>query len=331
MSAPVVDRDAVVAAWLEDEWKQTSDETNRMSNSGHPCDRYLFLRRTEGEKAKPAGEYLRAVFRRGHIAQKEIARVQMIRAGFELYEQETRFNVREGTETLWRGHIDGVIRDPRKGYQAPVHVWEAKMINTWTWNAIHSLQDMLTSPKHWIRGYPAQVMLYMYAKAQSEVGILHLIDSETWLPKFIEVPLDYTYVDELLQRGRRINAAVVRGAIPDPIDYGDTCERCSLLSVCMPDAMGKVGLQLWERPEFETTLEEWEAAKLDRTAAEQRFRRLDGAVKAAALGKGEIAIGDFWISTKEVPVKEYTVQARVDQRLEVKRITPKGERAEEVA
>lgn len=319
----IIDRAAVIEAWTRSEYTPSADETNRMSNAGHPCDRYLYLSRTDGEKKLPPNPYLAAIFKRGHVGQTAIAKAQILAAGYELYGQEQRFAIKEGTETLWRGHVDGVIRDPRKGHDAPVHVWEAKMINTHTWNAINSLDDMLASKKHWIRGYPAQLMLYILSKGGSETGVLHLIDSETWLPKFIDVTLDYGYAEELLQRGRRINEAIRRGEIPDTIDWSDTCERCPLLMVCMPDAMSKaLDLRVIESPDFAVVMESWWAARKAKGDAEAAFKDLDKLVKHQCLDKGEFVSGDFWISTKERQVKGYDVKPRVDKILEVKRITP---------
>jgi CRISPR/Cas system-associated exonuclease Cas4 (RecB family) len=328
----IIDRDLVVEKWLEDEFTPSADETNRMSNAGHPCDRYLYLRRTDGEKAARPNEHLRAIFKRGRIAQKAIARQQIVDAEYELYGQEQAYTVKAGNETIWRGHIDGAIRDPRKGQAAPVHVWEAKMINTHTWNAINSLDDMLSSRKPWIRGYPAQTMLYMYAKGVAETGVLHLIDSETWLPKFIDVPLDYAYVQELLDRGSRLNAALAAGVAPEPIDWCETCERCPLLMVCLPDAMSKApDLRLIESPEFSIVMESWWAARKAKSDAEATFKDLDKLVKHECLGKGEFVAGDFWISTKQRQVKAYEVKPRVDEILEVKRLTPAAAADTEVA
>lgn len=324
----IIDRDLVVEKWLEDDFGPGSDETNRISNAGHPCDRYLYLRRTEGEKALPPGQHLSAVFKRGRVGQKAIAREQIVGAGYELFMQEQRFTVTEDGATVWRGHIDGAIRDPRKGLTAPIHVWEAKIINTHTWNAINSLEDMLASSKPWIRGYPAQVMLYMYAKGAAETGVLHLVDSETWLPKFIEVPIDYQYVQELIDRGKRINAAVAEAKIPGAIDWSDTCERCPLLNICVPDAMAKAtNLRMIESPAFRVTLEAWLAAKEEKKRAEEQFRDFDKIVRHTCLNQGEIIVGDYFITTKARDVKSYSVPARTDYILEVKPIAGAAEGA----
>jgi hypothetical protein len=326
MSA-LIDVERVKDGWLKEEKKRAADpkssERNWISGAGDVCDRRLVFQRTRGEEAKPPDEFLQFIFKRGNIAERQIARQQMIDAGYEFYEPQS-FKIVENDEVLWSGRTDGSVRDPGTGPDAPVIPWEAKMLNTHVWKSIDSLRDMVYHKSAYIRGLPAQLMLYLYSKGANERGVFHLVDSETWAPKFIDLEIDYDYVQALLDRGRMVNEHVRAGELPAPIDWDDNvCGRCRFLGICMPDQIRTMGgLQLYELPGMEQKLLEREALAIELKPLQAQYDDVNNYVKhvfKAAEGK-QFAVGDFLVTRSERKVKSYTVDERVDTIVTVKHV-----------
>jgi len=324
----LVDNDRIRSAWLKDQEREPRPQDhNWISGAGDVCDRRLVLQRLHWQDVAPPSEYLKAVFKRGNIAEREIGRRQMIEAGYEFAEPQA-FRIVEQGEVVWSGRTDGSVRDKDAPIDTPFIPWEAKMLNTHVWKRIDTLDDMIASKSPYIRGLPAQLMLYLYAKGTNERGIFHLMDSETWMPKHIDVTLDYEYVQWLIERGKRINLHVAAEDLPDPIEWSDDiCGRCRLLHVCMPDQIRKFGtLRVWELPGFEEKLELLDKVKAELKPLEDQKKELESHVKGLIRRDDgtQFAIGNFLITKKSVSVKGYEVAPRVDERIEIKRVGAKA-------
>lgn len=323
----LVDIQRVKDAWLAEQRSRAADPRsayhNWISSAGDVCDRRLVLQRIHGEEAAPPSEFLQLLFKRGNIAERTIARQQMIDAGYEFYEPQS-FKIVENGEILWSGRTDGSVRDPGKGPDAPVVPWEAKMLNTHVWKSINKLEDMLLHKSAYIRGLPAQLMLYIYSKGGNERGVFHLMDSETWAPKFIDLEINYGYVQALLDRGKMVNQMVATKTLPEPIDWADdVCGRCRFLNICMPDQIRTMGgLQLWELPGMEERLLERESLALQIKPLKDEFEEVDNYIKhvfRAAEGS-QFAVGQFLVVKSERNVKGYEVKPRTDTIVTVKRV-----------
>jgi hypothetical protein len=208
------------------------------------------------------------------------------------------------------------VRDPRTGPGAAVVPWEAKMLNTHVWKRIDTLDDILTSKSAYIRSLPAQLMSYIYAKGDNETGVFHLMDSETWLPKFIDVKLDYAYMQEILDRFRRINQHVDRKTLPDPIDWqDDVCGRCRFLHVCMPDQVRAMGtLKIWELPGTAEKVRRRAELEAQMKPIKNEFDDLDKHLKGLFRHEEgtQFAVGEFLVTKTVRQVKGYAVEPRED-------------------
>lgn len=313
----VIDREAVVRSWLP-----SFDAQNHLSNyaslGGHPCDRYLTLVRTNGQEALPPDEVRLGHMKRGKVIE-DIAIKQLTAAGYEVYLQQLKVEIVENGDVLWRGKIEGVIRDPRKGSAAPVHPLEVKSTDERTWERCNSVEDLRSGYAWWTGSYVDQLLLYMYQKAESETGILCLIHPRTLLPKYIEVPMDYERVQELLDRARRVNTHLKLASLPEPIPWSRVCETCDLLHVCVPKAASAMQLKVWEEPEFEERLNRREALKADLSKLEREYKALDQSIKGAVPDGLNVVCGDFYLSWRDRNVKGYTVEPRTDHYVEVRR------------
>jgi hypothetical protein len=326
----LVDVERIKDAWLKGQRDRVTEPkpqyVNWISGAGDPCDRRLVLQRTHWQHSSPPSEYLQAIFERGNIAEDAIGREQMRRAGYVMMGPQ-RFQVEEGGEVLWSGRTDDSVIDPRMGPDPPVFAWECKFVNTHVWKSLNTLEDILRHKSPWVRSLPGQLTLYVYAKGTHEAGILYLIDSETWLPKVIEVPLDFAYAQELIDRGKRINAHVALKELPPPIEWSDAiCGRCRMLHICLPDQIRTAGgFQIWQTPGMLEKLNRREELAAEMKPIKEEFDEIDSHVKhifKAAEGT-QFAVGDFMVSKSERNVKGYTVEPRVDTIVQVKRVGAK--------
>jgi len=90
--------------------------SNRASELGHPCLRYLVYRRTAWEHAAPPDGDSISIFAEGDLHEAALLR-ELVDAGIEVTEQQAPLHSRTLNIT---GHMDGVIQ--HDGLVAPLHV-----------------------------------------------------------------------------------------------------------------------------------------------------------------------------------------------------------------
>lgn len=331
----IVDDDAVNAAWLDQgNYEPFKDRVNHASKIGHPCDRFLVLRRTHGDKAAPPSLRLKAIFRRGNVLEQPIAVEQLKLADWRVWDEQRRFDIVEKGQVLLSCKIDALIQRPPVGVwkdaERPTYVVDHKIVNPHDWEKIprgwEGFDYLRQSAKPWLHAWPAQVESYMYAHSGSaEVGLLQLINAETLLSKFVYVPFDVDYMQEILDRCIRLNGytdAVLReglGALPPPIEWSESvCGRCELLGICMPDQTGRVPLQLMEDDSFDelVALDRELAAK--KSALEKEYEAVHDRVRHAIGDNREIATPNWWITQKEIKVNPKPREPYSYMRMDIK-------------
>lgn len=344
--AEIIDDQACAEDWLRREDggndEPRKDRVNHASKIGHPCDRYLVLRRTHGDKAAPPSFRLRAIFKRGRVLEQPIAVQQLIRHGWRVWDEQRTFDIIEKGEVILSARIDCLGKPPGS---ERTYVIDHKIVNPHDWGKIPRGWDgydfLRNSSKPWLRAWPAQVQSYMYAHPGSaEVGLLQLVNAETLLPKFVYVPFDVEYMQWIIDRSLMVNArtkAVLLSGmkeLPPPIDWDETvCGRCEMLGTCLPDQLGRTPLELIEDDSFvELVAEDRELSK-QKGEIEKRYKLIHDRVKHMVGDRREVAAGPYWITQKEIAVKEYVVAARTQMRMDIKEIAPKqaDRSAEEVA
>lgn len=203
--------------------------TNRASEIGHDCLRFLVLNRTRWQDKQLHDVELQFIFDEG-IVQERAVEDTLREAGFELSNQQrASFEHHQNIS----GHIDGflghkvLIPDPIP--------YEIKGLSDWNWGSINSYEDMKNSKQWYIRKYPAQLQIYLYMN-EKEIGIYILKNKGTGRLKFIPVTLDYEYVETLLQKAEKINAYVSSGEIPNETTSDiKVCESCAFNHICFKD------------------------------------------------------------------------------------------------
>ncbi len=218
-----------VERYLESQIKSYPCNTNRASEIGHDCIRYLFFLRTrDNEKSLHdlGGEF---IFREGREQERSVLRL-LDEAGIEVLEQQRAF---EWKEHLLTGHIDGKVMVD--GEVMPI---EIKSMAPWIFDKTDTLEDMLTSKQFWVRKYPAQMQMYLLMD-EKEHGLFLLKNKSTGRLKEIPINLDYSYAEMLVQKAETVNGAVHDKKTPPPIDWCDICEKCGFRHICLQEVVRK--------------------------------------------------------------------------------------------
>lgn len=280
----------------------------RASNLGFPCERYLFLLIKHWDEQKPHDVGLQNIFDLGNTL--EAHTIQNIKeAGFEVVTPSVRSWKEEVRGGIITGREDIRIKD-ENGELLPV---EIKGISPFEFDKLNSVDDFLKSKRPYIRGYPAQLFVYML-KFGKEKGFFALTNKLTGETKFIEVPFDYDYGDELLNKAERIYAALAANEVPAACDDISVCESCSLAHIC-----GEC-----RRVPADVDIDEELDALIDRkqqlSEAKKEYEQIDKEIKQRVGDREKVITGHYLIERKSFVKKAFTVPESVQWRVQIKRL-----------
>ncbi len=268
-------------------------KSNRASQCGHPCERYLVLSRTRWQDKLSHDVNLEFIFEGGRMIE-DMAMAEIRDAGIQVIEQQSAF---EWPEIQLTGHLDAkIVVD---GKAIPL---ECKGYQHFQFEKLNSVEDFLKSDRHYIRMAPAQLMMYMMA-SESEIGLFYLKDKLTFRPKIIPVELDYDYCEQIIKKLERVNKHIEQGTLPEPVNDADLCQQCGFLPVCLPSIKAQP-MEFIDNVELEEKLKKRE----ELAPAYKEYSSLDREIKKVVAGKEKLMIGDFLITGKEVERKGYTVE-----------------------
>ena len=263
--------------------------TNRASEVGHPCERYLVFRRTRWQEATLHDVGLQYIFDEGQHQERIVLR-DLEDAGWKIIEQQRDFH---WPELQLSAHLDGKVLIEAADAPPEAAPIEVKSMAPHLWEKTNTLEDMRNAPQPWMQKYPAQITLYDLL-ANAPRGFLILKNKSTGHLKEIEVPLDYEYGESLLKKCERVNVHVKNGTIPDPIQYDDQiCGRCPFLHICLPE-MKRDSMDLRTDPELECQL----TRRAELAPLAKEYKDLDEEVKTAVKEQDNILIGDWLITGK---------------------------------
>ncbi len=268
--------------------------SNRASEMGHPCERYLVYLRTRGEDRALHDVNLQFIFDDGNLHEEGVL-WDLQEAGFKIIEQQRPFEWKKYQIT---GKVDAKILDDDRAI--PI---EIKSLNPYAWEKINSIKDMTNSKFVFLRKYPAQLTLYLLLDEEEE-GLFILKNRSNGKLKQIPLYLDYDYAETLIQKAERINHHVEAGTLPERIPWEEGfCENCPFSHICLPPHEEKGALL--DDPDLEL--------KLDRRGELKplvdEFNELDSEIKNRLKEIPEAVIGNWIIKGKWIDKKEYTVQA----------------------
>lgn len=277
----------------------------RASNLGHPCERYLYLLIKHWDEQKPHDVGLQSIFDLGNTMEEYTIK-NIKEAGYEVITPTVRsWKIDKPFIT---GREDIRIKD-ENGELLPV---EIKGLSPFEFDKLNSIDDFFKSKRHYVRGYPAQLQIYMYHFSK-EKGFFALTNKLTGQTKFIEMPFDYEYAESLLQKAERIYKALDENTPPDSCDDVNVCENCPLQHIC--GDVKRVPTDIETDDELETLINR----KQELAASKREYEEVDKQIKARVGDREKIITGSYLITRNKIERKEYTVAARTEYRLQIKK------------
>lgn len=269
--------------------KQYPTHTNRASELGHVCERYLVFKRTRWQEAVLHDVALQVLFDEGDLHESAVIR-ELQDAGFQIIEQQRSY---EWPKYQITGHVDGKIVLDGVAYP-----FDVKSMSSYIFKSVQTVDDLLHAKYAHLKKYPAQIQLYQLLD-NKENGLFILKDKSSGQLKELWMPLDLVYCEALVQKAERINAHVASGTVPDPIPWDErTCGSCQFAHICLPEAR-RESLDLTNDPELEAKLKR--RAELD--PLRQEFKEIDDDVKSLLKEKPKVVVGDFLITGKWIEPK----------------------------
>lgn len=276
------------------------------SRLGHPCERYLYLLIKHWDEQKPYDVGLQHIFDLGNSIE-DYAIERLKEAGFECITPTVRsWRI---DKPLITGREDLRIKD-ENGELIPV---EVKGLSPQEFDKLNSIEDFLKSKKHYVRGYPSQLFVYMYHFAK-EHGLFVLVNKLTGEIKPIDVYMDYEYGDECLKKAERIYKALETNTPPDSCDDISVCENCNLQHICGQCRRTPADIEV--DGELDELINRKEALK----AAKTEYDAIDKEIKARVGEREKIVTGEFLIQRKAIQKKGFTVEPRTEYRINIKRL-----------
>ena len=299
-----------ISDFVRSEIKVYPCEHLRASNIGHPCERYLYLLIKFWEEQQPHDEGLQNIFDLGNSIEEYTIK-KLRDAGLEVITPTQRSWKVENP--LITGREDVRIKDPETGELFP---GEIKGLSPYEWERLNSVEDFYKSKRHYVRGYPAQLMVYCW-KFEKEKGFFILTNKLTGEIKVIDVPFDWDRADALLKKGERIYAALADktgGTLPEACDDLTVCESCQMRHLCTAAI---------NRPAADIDDGELEAAinrKNELAAAYREYNAANDEIKRLVGDRENILAGDYVVTVKTIQKAEFTVAAREEKRITIKRL-----------
>lgn len=277
------------------------------SRLGHPCERYLYLLIKNWQDQKPHDTGLQHIFDLGNsIEDYTIERLK--EAGFECVTPTVRsWRI---DKPLITGREDVRIKDTETGDLLPV---EIKGLSPQEWAKLNTIDDFLNSKKHYVRGYPTQLFVYMYHFAK-ERGFFVITNKLTGEIKPIEVYLDYDFGEQVLQKAERIYKALETNTPPESCDDASVCEGCNLQHIC--GQVKRVPADVELDDELENLINRKEELK----AAKTEYEAVDKAIKERVGEREKVITGTYLIERKSFVKKAFTVPESTQFRINIKRL-----------
>lgn len=292
---------------LQEKCKVYPQNNLRCSSIGHPCWRYVYLSITNWED-KPAPDVgLQGIFGLGNTLEAHV--IEKIKeAGFEVFTPTTHsFRIEPQGIT---GREDLRIKDPETGELIPV---EVKSISPFEFDKLNCFADFVNHKRHYIRQYAAQIQLYML-KFGKEYGFFALINKLTGEIKFIRCEFDYDYCEKILQKAEYINECLAKKTPPEACEEIGLCDNCDLQHICGQCKRAPADV------EVDGELEELINRKQALSAACREYREVDAQIKAIVGEREKIVTGSYLIERKAIEKQSYTVEARTEYTINIKRL-----------
>ena len=281
--------------YIKSQIKQWPVKSNRASELGHECLRYLVLNRTRWQEKTLHDTRLQTIFNEGNLHEKAVLRL-LENAGYNVIEQARAFEWKEYDIT---GHIDCKI--VLNGKAPPT---EIKSASSYMYDTINNIQDLYNGKYHYLRKYPAQLNLYLLMDDKPE-GLFIFKNKQTGALKEIPMSVDYDLGEKLIKKAMAINMHVAEDTLPDCIPWDEQiCGDCGYAHICLPEPK-RDALEIKTDPELEVKIRKWFELKPHKS----EYESLDKEIKAQLKSQDKIVIGDYFITGKMIQKKGFSVAA----------------------
>lgn len=313
--------------YLNDSIRIYPCHSNRASECGHPCSRYLVYCRTNWKDRLPHGTTTQAIFELGKELEKVVVQGWLQdRLGLEIVSPKNATFSYPSVELT--GHLDCYIEeeiddsgdmpvptadisepDPHSRGAMATRIWvpcEVKGINLATYRSIHSFNDLLKSKRPWVRKWAGQLLVYMLMD-NKPYGRFIFFSKELGLIKDIPVVLDdhLDLAEEILQKLEEVNKHVKEGTLPprfyEPGIPSPTCKDCSFTHLCMPGGSFEAALALVDDDVLAEKLDAYFELEPTVDASKEVIKNRDVMSKELRhmlKGKANIIVGDYHVTGK---------------------------------
>lgn len=264
-------------------------KSNYASEAGHPCERYLYYRRTAWEYQTPHDVALQFIFDGGRDIEDQ-AITELKDAGFRVVEQQARFH--------WKEYDLGGAVDARIQVNRALPPVEIKGYAHRDWTLLNSVDDFLTSSRIWHVMVPAQLFLYQLM-TNTALGLIYIKSKSTYMPKSIWVDLNdhLDYAEGILKKLERVNHSIANGIEPDYLfERPDVCRDCSYFAHCQPNVAMAEGAEIMDDEELLSALNQWWSLR----DSKKQYEEVDKYVKQRLKGTEKGAIGPYIITGKQI-------------------------------
>lgn len=266
--------------------------SNRASNIGHDCLRYLVYLRTSFQERTPISLPLKYIFDLGNSFETIVLR-ELQDAGFELIEQQKPIFLPEYNIT---GHLDALIKID--GHFFPL---EIKSISPFLWNKITTFDSIRDHSYLYIRTYYAQITIYMYS-TNSPKAVFLFKNKSSGQYKEIWVEFDPEYCNSLSQKAQIIEQHLKNKTFPDGVSDAETCCRCDFKHICENKVAPQAGIKFMADAELYSMLERQKELR----PLIDEYNKITKKIKYQTQGLNAMC-NKYLIETKKVHRKAYTI------------------------
>lgn len=272
--------------------------TNRASEIGHECEKYLVLNRTRWQEKLMYKVGAQFIFDHGNYIEKE-AIDELEAGGNEVIEQQRPFEI-EGKGSKITGHIDSRVKVKADG---KIYVCEIKGLSPFDWEKLNTVDDFFNSTKPWIKKYPAQLTSYMKG-TDTSAGFFYIKNKMAPnMPKEIWMSFDSTYMDELFEKAKRVDDHARNGTLPEPIPFGKACNYCNFSHICLPNKDYGEGVEIINDSELEDLLDRMAEIK----PSYSEYSKINKLVKEKVKDRPYLKCGQWIIEGEMRQRKGFTV------------------------
>lgn len=280
--------------------KQWPVNSNRASELGHECLRYLVLNRTRWQEKTMHDARVQLIFDMGRMVEDQVM-ADLREAGFTVVEQQRPFSWPKYQIT---GSIDCKLAADDDG----VYPTEIKSAAPFAFDSINSIEDMRRHKYLYMRKYPAQLTLYMLMDGKDK-GLFLFKNKSTGAVKEIWMNLDYDFAESLVKKAEAINAHVAGETLPEPIPYDeDICSDCGYNHICLPERIG-TAVKVIDDQELLELLNRFEELK----PLYKEYGDVDDKIKKIVNGQEKLLVGDWFVTGKWMDRTSYDVPADIKE------------------